>query len=500
MAQRLGQSAHRLGTEAVGAQPGDAAVLLLEPERILRWLSIRTRAGPRRIRREPIRDIRDVGVTSQPSVWSRARQLAERTPESRNRYVDFLRAASISVVVIGHWLMAAPWVEAGQLQLGDMLHLAPWTRWLTWAFQVMPLFFIVGGFANAASWDAARRAGQGYGRWTAARLRRLVGPVVPLLVVWSLMAAIAHRFGVHPRMIQVGSQVALIPTWFLAVYVMVVVAVPATHWAWRRYGVASFWGLALGAVGVDALAFGTGLELIRWLNYAFVWLGVHQLGYLWRYQRISSPGRALAFAAGGLTLLCLLVGVGSYPISMITVPGEEVSNSRPPTLALLALGIFHGGLVLAVQAPLRRWLQRPRPWALTILVNASIMTVYLWHVTVLALVVGLANLLGGIGLGLEPGTGAWWLSRPLWLLVLAAGLALLLPVFGRFEREARGAVARPLPGWRALGGAAGVCAGLALLALGGIGDASALGVRIGPVLLTLAGAALVLGVPSRRTR
>ncbi len=35
-------------------------------------------------------------------------QMAEQTPESRNRYVDFLRAASIMVVVFGHWLMAAP--------------------------------------------------------------------------------------------------------------------------------------------------------------------------------------------------------------------------------------------------------------------------------------------------------------------------------------------------------------------------------------------------------
>ena len=39
---------------------------------------------------------------SKPTVWSRAKALAERTPETRNRYVDFLRAASITVVVLGH--------------------------------------------------------------------------------------------------------------------------------------------------------------------------------------------------------------------------------------------------------------------------------------------------------------------------------------------------------------------------------------------------------------
>ena len=79
-------------------------------------------------------------------------------PATRNRYVDGLRAISIAVVVVGHWLMAAPTVASGvRFTLSDMLHVAPWTQWLTWIFQVMPLFFIVGGYANAASLESARR-------------------------------------------------------------------------------------------------------------------------------------------------------------------------------------------------------------------------------------------------------------------------------------------------------------------------------------------------------
>ena len=92
-----------------------------------------------------------------PGAWSQARALAGRTPEARNRYVDFLRAASIGVVVIGHWLMAAAHTDSGSLELDDMLHVSPWTQWLTWAFQVMPVFFIVGGYANAIR--RARAAG-----------------------------------------------------------------------------------------------------------------------------------------------------------------------------------------------------------------------------------------------------------------------------------------------------------------------------------------------------
>ncbi len=227
------------------------------------------------------------------SAWSRARDMADRTPETRNRYVDFLRAASITIVVLGHWLIAAPFVQDGQLELADMLHIAPWSQWLSWVCQVMPLFFIVGGYSNGVSWESARSAGRSYSLWLATRLKRLVGPVAPLVIVWSVMAMIAHRFGVHPEMIKRGSQVALIPTWFLAVYVMVVVTVPATRWAWRKYGMMSFWVLAFGAAVIDTIAFTADLDWLRWTNYLFVWLSVHQLGYLWRDGRVQGPARAL---------------------------------------------------------------------------------------------------------------------------------------------------------------------------------------------------------------
>ena len=101
-------------------------------------------------------------------------------------------------------------------------------------------------------------------------------------------------------MIRVGSQFALIPTWFLAVYVMMVVVAPATHALWRRFGMSSFWALALGAVTVDAVGFGGGLARLRWANYAFVWLAVHHLGYPveGRPARGAGAGASLGRSAG----------------------------------------------------------------------------------------------------------------------------------------------------------------------------------------------------------
>ena len=96
------------------------------------------------------------------SIWARTLEMAEATPPERNRYVDFLRAVSILMVVTGHWLVATVWYHDGTLTPGDLLELRPRTQWMTWIFQVMPIFFIVGGYANAVSLESAHRRGVGY--------------------------------------------------------------------------------------------------------------------------------------------------------------------------------------------------------------------------------------------------------------------------------------------------------------------------------------------------
>lgn len=71
--------------------------------------------------------------------------ISRQTPATRNRYADALRVIAILVVVYGHWLLAVISVRDGQLEGVNLLTLQPSTHWLTWVFQVMPLFFWVGG-------------------------------------------------------------------------------------------------------------------------------------------------------------------------------------------------------------------------------------------------------------------------------------------------------------------------------------------------------------------
>jgi hypothetical protein len=356
---------------------------------------------------------------------------------------------------------------------------------LTWLFQIMPVFFVVGGFANTASWSAASRDGRGYGEWLAGRLTRLVRPVLVFAGVWIGVVAALAVAGVAPAAVRAGSIAQ--PLWFLAVYVVVVAVAPAMVAAQRRWG----WGVSVAldaaVAAVDLLRWPLGVPLVGWLNLALVWLFAHQLGVAWRDGAVAGWSRRQFWLMAGVGLggLFLLTGAFGYGRSMVGVGGR--SNTFPPSLALVALGMWQFGLAMLVRPAVDRWLDRPRAWAAVVAANGMAMTVFLWHLT--ALVVAAAVTLPG---GLLPapavGTAAWWAWRPVWLVLPAVALLPLVWVFARVELRR---VTAPAPGSVRAGVAALlVAAGLAVLARKGF---------VGPPML-VAGGLVVAGqaVLSRR--
>jgi len=429
---------------------------------------------------------------SQPTLWSRARNMAAKAPPERNRYVDFLRAFSILAVVVGHWLVAAPYMHDGAVQGGHLLGILPWTQWLTWGFQVMPIFFLVGGFSNGVSWAATRKKGGTYSDWLGGRVQRLINPVMPLFLVWSLFAIFGTAGGVERSVVKMAAELALIPVWFLAVYLVVSALVPLSYAAWQRWGMRSFWALVLGASAIDYLAVVRGVPVVNWLNFLFVWLAVHQLGYCWQEGRFRAP---LAWGLASLTLLGALVKFGPYPVAMIGVPGSDLSNSMPPTLALLALGNAQIGLALTLEPVMRRLLDKVWLWTATVLVNGMIMTVYLWHLTAFVVVMVAAWLMGGLGLNAAPGSNEWWLARPVWFALYILTLLPLIALFSPFERmgsaAGRGEL-KQVPHWRLVLGLGLICLGLTMTAAISIASPEGVtGLRIWVVALPFIGAGLV---------
>jgi peptidoglycan/LPS O-acetylase OafA/YrhL len=431
-------------------------------------------------------------------IWIQASEMAMQTPPERNRYVDFLRAISVLIVIAGHWLITTAYYFDGTLKVRHLFEIQPQTQWLTWVFQVMPVFFIVGGYSNAVSLDSAHRKGTRYPDWLSARLHRLVTPLLVLLFTWGAIAIILNLFGVSPEVIQLASQASLIPTWFLSIYIMVVIFAPLTYKLWRRFGLVSFWALAVVAVFVDLVYFAAGIHWLSWSNYFWVWLAIHGLGYAWRDRRVKSAKLLLMMSALALFTMWILVFYGPYPLAMVGSPDQSLSNTTPPKVTLLALGIFQFGLLLVVENPMRLALNNLRLWTSIVLINSMIMTVYLWHVTIMIAFIGLIYFFEGPGLSVQPGTLNWWFLRPLWMAILLLWLVPLCLLLSPLERSSRSSMSPAISSLRQVSGAMLICLGVALLAMYGFGGGPFYRLDLATIAMITVGAGISGLIPGLR--
>ncbi|WP_219582123.1 acyltransferase family protein [Streptomyces griseus] len=391
-------------------------------------------------------------------MGSSVRELAGATPATRDRYVDLLRVASLGAVVLGHWLMAAVTPDG----VGNLLAVVPALQPLTWLLQVMPVFFFVGGFSHALSYRSLlRKRPEGsedsvYSAFLRARLQRLLRPTTVFVLVWGAAALLVQLLGGGGGLTGVTLRMVTQPLWFIGIYLAMVAFTPPLLRLHERYGWGAFAGLAGAAVAVDVLRFAAGVPYVEFLNFAFVWLAVHQLGFLRADGRVD-PRRAALLAGGGLVTATALVALGPYPLSMVGMPGEKVSNMAPPTLALLAHGLWLVGAVELLRAPAARLLERPRVWRTVVAANGVAMTAFLWHLTAMFGVYGAL-----LALDVElpaPASAARWAQVPLRIALAAALTAALVAAFRTFERPA----APTAPG---APGASGASGGGPLAALG----------------------------------
>ncbi|MFK4066102.1 acyltransferase [Streptomyces sp. NPDC029674] len=381
-------------------------------------------------------------------MGSSVRELAEKTPAGRDRYVDLLRVASLGTVVVGHWLMAAVTVgDDGRAEVGNLLAVVPELQLVTWALQIMPVFFFVGGFSHALSYRSLSRRSEGrsvYSAFVRARLQRLLRPTMVFIGVWGA-AALALQLGGHGGgLLDVALRLVAQPLWFIGVYLAMVACTPPLLRLHERWGWGAFGALVAAAGAVDVARFAFGVPYLEFLNFAFVWLAVHQLGFLRADGRLRTGGVRVPYvlAGAGLAGASLLVALGPYPLSMVGMPGERVSNMAPPTFALLCHGMWLVGAVELLRGPATRWLARPRVWRGVVAANGVSMTAFLWHLTAM---LGVYGMLLALDVPLpEPASAAWWAQVPLRMGAAAALTAGLVAAFRRFERP--GAAGPNAPG------------------------------------------------------
>lgn len=347
----------------------------------------------------------------------------------RDHYVDFLRALSLTVVVIWHWVFTILEVSEQTVSPTNPIGVTRGMWVITWVLQVMPVFFFVGGYTHRLAFDNYVRGTSR--RFLRRRMRRLLVPSLGLIAVWVAIGFILEAtLGAE----WTWSAVILVlsPLWFIIVYLVLVLVAPLAiraHWRWGELVVV--WLVGLAAV-LDVLRFSHDFGWAAWLNFLVIWGLAHQLGFF--YDRlVAAPTRVgWMFLWGGLFALIALTNMGFYPRSVVGVPGDRFSNMGPPTLAIVGLILLQVGLVIVLRGPVLHRLDSSVGWQrLFRWVNENSLGLFLFHTTGMAVAVAVIFLTTGYRPPATPSV-EWWLTRPLWLIAPAIGTYPFLVGYRRF--------------------------------------------------------------------
>lgn len=210
-------------------------------------------------------------------------------------------------------------------------------------------------------------------------------------------------------------------------------------------------------LAVDLARSASGIEAIGYLNLIFVWALMQQLGFF--VAEGIRLGKAVLLTSFGLSLGALLLGavLGFWPLDML-------QNLNPPRFPLLLLGVAQLALMELLRPRLQAAVERPSVRRVSDFANAKSLTIYLWHASVMAALIG-----GMLILGMpmpEPLSPAWWASRVIWLLALLVALIPAVAYLSRFEKLPGNLNAAQPPRHAATATALAVTAVVLVLALG----------------------------------
>ena len=348
--------------------------------------------------------------------------------DEREPYLDGLRAFSLLVVVLWHWVFTVIVWERDGPHASNPIGTTTGLWLLTWLLQVMPVFFFVGGYVHLRGLQTTRR----YGTFVTRRLRRLLVPALVSVGVAVTVRGVAELVEPNVEWLDRALLLVLSPLWFLCIYAMLVLLAPAAAWFHERTGEAGLVAMVGAVAWIDLARFHYDVEWTAWLNWMLVWATVHQVGFFYDRLRDASPRAHAAIAIGGIGTLSVLTNMGLYPRSMVGVPQESISNMGPPTLCILGLAAFQIGVVLLLRPTVTAWLQRPRPRRALDWANRMAMPVFLSHAWGFALAYGLLRL---VGLHAPEDTSwGWWAQRPLWAAAPFTATAALIGVLAGRRR------------------------------------------------------------------
>ncbi len=362
--------------------------------------------------------------------------------ERRDLTLDLARVVCVLMVITIHLLFVGvgPNSEGG-LSVSRPLEEQPWFWAATWVGQIMPLFFVVGGFATATSLRSLRHRESDADRadriFLHSRMQRLIRPALPLFLLLAAALGAATAVGVDHSLLDAVATGIGSPLWFLCAYLLCQFAAPTLLRLHARAPRVTMLVLLACVIAVDVARFlwadaprdQAGVGIGGYLNLLFAWALVHQIGF-WYADGWFARRRAWQLIGMAVIAWASLIPLTAWlPYSL-----DMLSNLNPPTLPLVALGIGQAALLQLLKPPLTALMRTRAARAVVYVVGSRLMTIYLWHLPLIIVLAGVGLLIPGASP--VPGSADWWLTRPIVLVILLAALMGLSVPLRRLEQPA----------------------------------------------------------------
>jgi fucose 4-O-acetylase-like acetyltransferase len=366
----------------------------------------------------------------------------------RDLTLDLARVFCVLLVVVIHLLMTGVIVDARGIGLQRTLELQPWYAHATWFGQIMPLFFVIGGFAGLTAWRSVQRRGGDARGYVKSRVLRLARPAFPLFVFYIVAIGagllIVMTTGLLGFRVLDGVIIgAGSPLWFIAAYAISQAFLPVLARLHATAPKRTVLVLLVAVILVDALrystaeALGVGSFWLGLLNLLFVWPLIQQFGFWYADGFFDRPWWQLVLiCAFGFGMLWPLTTYGPYSVDMLV-------NQNPPTLPLVFIGLAQAAFLRLLKRPLSALMRTRAAQGVVFVAGTRLITIYLWHVPMIVLVAGLALLIPGASP--RPGSAEWWWSRPIEFVILLVLLYALSFLVGRFEQPPEPGHSPPAP-------------------------------------------------------
>lgn len=345
----------------------------------------------------------------------------------RDLTLDLARVFCVLLVVVIHLFFVGVGRDAsGALSVSRPLDNQAWFPLVTWVGQIMPLFFVVGGFASLTSWRSLVRRGETASDYIRNRVLRLAQPALPLFIFYVVVLGGATLLAIDPSLLSTVAIGAGSPLWFLAAYALCQTFVPLMAGWHARAPRLTLLVLLAGAILVDTIRYSTGITSVGLANLFFVWLLVQQIGFWYAdgwFDRRSWWQLSSIAAVCYLTLIPFTT-IGPYSVDMLV-------NLNPPTLPLVALALGQACILRLLRPALAKLMRTRGAKAVVFVVGSRLMTIYLWHLPLIIILSGVALLIPGASP--DPSSAVWWWSRPIMYVLVLVALFGLSFIVGRWE-------------------------------------------------------------------